>query len=128
MAKKETSAADVDDLLAGKSAPTKKAAKKAAEPEKKPAAKKAKADDVLEGKKPAKKAAKPAEKKARAESVNSDELRAKLLKCRKLTTFQQFADSHGYNLRTVRRTARAMRNEGLLENTKEGTVIFFKAA
>lgn len=114
----KASAAEVDDVLAP-------AAKKAG---------KAKADDVLEGKKggkaPAKKAAAkaPAKKaKAKAEGVTTDDVRAVILKCKKLTSYADVAAAAGTeDMRQVRRTARAMRDAGEIEITKEGTVAFVK--
>ena len=118
-AKNTKNAAEVDDLLAGKDddllsgkkAPAKKAAK-AAEPA--PAAKKA----------PAKKA-KAAEPVERAES-RVDEIKAVLGKTKKLTTYADIAEANGFDIRAVRRTARAMRDEGTVELVKEGTVVFVK--
>lgn len=112
-AKKTTKAdaAEVDDLLESKKA-TKKPAKNAA-------------DDVLEGKKTTKKAAKKATKKAAGAST--EEVRAAILKCRKLTSYADVAASLGSeDMRQVRRTARAMRDAGEIEIVKEGTVCFVK--
>jgi hypothetical protein len=114
---KKASAAEVDDVLASK-----------------PAKKAAKGDDVLEGKKATKKPAKkeaPAkkEKKAKkADGVSTEDVRAALGKARKLTSYADIATATGADLRQVRRTARAMRDDGEIEIVKEGTVCFVKKA
>lgn len=119
-AKTAKTAADVDDLLAGKDDDLLSG--------KKPASKKApaKAAEAAPAKKaPAKKAAKAAEPVERAES-RVDEIKAVLGKTKKLTTYADIAESNGFDIRAVRRTARAMRDEGTVELVKEGTVVFVK--
>jgi len=105
-----------DDLLATKK-PAAKKAKKAAPAE----------DDLLSTKKaaPAKKAKKaaPAEDEPTAEDV-----RNVLLKTRKATSYTDIAEANGFNIRMVRRQARALRDTGEVEISKEGTLGFVKVA
>jgi len=112
----KAAAAEDDDLLSTKG---------------KPAAKKAKAkpadDDLLatKGKKPAAKKAAPA--KAKAEKADDgtvgtrDDVRAVLLKTKKATSFADIATANNFNVRMVRRTARALKADGLVEISREGT-------
>lgn len=111
---KPASASEVDEVLG--SAPAKKAAKKADKG----------GDDLLEGKgKKAKKA--PAKKAKKSEGVSTDDVRAAILKCKKLTSYADVAAAVGTeDMRQVRRTARAMRDNGEIEIVKEGTVCFVK--
>lgn len=128
--KAATAEAAEDDLLS-----TKPKGKKAAAPAKttkKPAAKAAAAEDDLlatkpKGKKaaaaaPAKKAPKPKAEKADDGTVGTrDDVRAVLLKTKKATSFADVATANNFNVRMVRRTARALRDEGLVEISREGT-------
>jgi hypothetical protein len=133
-ASKKTAAAEgVDDILGGKTddvlegkaekkAKAGKAAAKAAPAAKGKAAKAAPA-----------KAEKPAKaKKEKAEGgsrgANTEAVRAAIAKVRKSTSYADLAEAGGFDIRLVRRTARAMRDEGAIELEKEGTVVFIKPA
>ncbi len=134
MAKAKPEADDVlegkDDVLEGKKprkakkpAPAKKTTKsrKAADPEPAAPAKKSKTS----GKD------KPAAKKARVRAedvVSTEEVRAAILKCKKLTSYADLAESSGINIRQIRRTARKMRDDGEVTLEKEGTVVYIKKA
>lgn len=139
-----------DDLLSTKPK-GKAAAKPAAKAATKPAAKTAKAakpaadaeagDDLLDTKpkgkaKPAAKgkaaaADKPAKEKKPAAprpkvgedgTVGTrDDVRAILLKTRKSTSFADIASTNNFNVRMVRRCARQLKAEGLVEITRDGT-------
>lgn len=111
---KKADAAEVDELLGDGKKATKKPAKKTA-----------KEDDVLEGKAAAKKPAK-GKKASKAAGVASDDVRAAILKCRKLTSYADVAEATGADLRQVRRLSRSMRDAGEIEIVKEGTVCFVK--
>lgn len=129
----KTKAAKADDDLL---APSTKA-KAAAKPAKAKAA--AAEDDLLapSGKAKVKAKAAAAEKPAKAakpkgeakapRSGGAEEIRAVLAKTKKLTSYNDIATTGGFDIRAVRRTARAMRDEGLIELTKDGTVAFVKA-
>lgn len=114
---KNSKASDVDDLLGSKKG-----------------AKAAPADDVLEGKATAKggKKAAPAKKAKKASSkatVGSvEDVKAVLLKTKKLTSYQDIAEANNFDIRMVRRTARALGDTGEIERVKEGTVVFVKKA
>jgi hypothetical protein len=119
-AKTGASAKEVDDLLGtggeaaadvleGKSS---KKAGKAAAPAKKAAAEK-----------PAAKKAKPAAKET---TGTPEDIRAVLLKTAKLTSYADVAEANGFDIRAVRRTARALCDSGEVERVKEGTVVFVK--
>lgn len=139
-ATKATAEDEDDDLLAGKAdkkvkkVPAKKAAAKKT-------AKKASADDVdeiLEGKGAAAKGngkAKPGKAKARkapgprAEDIaDTDDVKKALLKYKKPTSYGDIQAATGFNIRQIRRTARAMRDNGELELTKEGTQVLVARA
>lgn len=112
-----------DDVLDGKKA-TKKASKKA------PPAKKASGKKAADPE-PAKKTAsakKPKAKQRAADVGATEDVRAALLKCRKLTSYADIAESSGFNIRQIRRTARSMRDAGELTLEKEGTVVYVKKA
>lgn len=109
---KNSKAADVDDLLSSKAS-----AKKT--------------DDVLEGKKGGKKAApakKGGKKSTKATVGTVEDIKAVLLKTKKLTSYQDIADANNFDIRAVRRTARALGDTGEIERVKEGTVVFVKKA
>ncbi len=96
-------------------------AKKAA-----PAAKKASAadvDDLLGGKSKA-----PAKRAAKATVGTVEDVKKVLLKVTKLTSYNDVAEANNFDIRMVRRTARALGDEGLIERVKEGTVVFVKKA
>lgn len=131
--KAATPAAADDDLLAPKVGKAKAAGKgKTAAPadddllapkggKSKPAAKSAKAAAA-----PAKKAAKP---RAAKDTVGTTEdVRAVLLKTRKLTSYADIASANNFDIRMVRRTARAARDAGEIELQKEGTIQYVKVA
>lgn len=117
--KKTTKPAAEDDLLA---APAKKAAAKKA-------GKKAAEDDLLAAPK-GKKATAPAKKsKAKAPEFDgtAEEVRNVLLKTRKATSYTDIAGANNFNIRMVRRQARALRDNGDVEISKEGTIGYVKA-
>lgn len=132
-ASKAKAEAGADDLLAAKPA---KAGKAKAAPAKKagkakPAAAAAEADDLLAAK-PAKKAkAAPAADKPKPKSRANvaddgttgtrEEVKTVLLKTRKATTFAEIAEANNFNVRMVRRTARGLKAEGLVEIGRDGT-------
>ena len=58
--------------------------------------------------------------------MSTEDVRAALGKARKLTSYADIAEATGADLRQVRRTARAMRDDGEIEIVKEGTVCFVK--
>ena len=123
---KAAPAEDIDDMIDDAPAPAKKAAKKAAAPA--PAAKKAAAT---------KKAAAPAAKKTtkkdaapaptRMPAADSP-VRKALLKVKKAISYADFAEANDFPLRTVRRTARALRNAGELCLTRDGQQVYISAA
>ena len=142
MAKKaKPQAADVDDILDGKTEDVLEGKKPAAKAKGKPAAKAAKGKEAKAAKPAAKKGkeakaaaaaekpAKKAKKEASGESRSAatEAVRTLLSKTRKLTTFADLAEQSGYNLRLIRRTARAMRADGTVEAVREGTVVFVRA-
>ena len=136
MAKKaKPQAADVDDILDGKTEDVLEGKKPAAKAKGKPAAKAAKGKEAKAAKKgkeakaAAEKPAKKAKKEASGESRSAatEAVRTLLSKTRKLTTFADLAEQSGYNLRLIRRTARAMRADGTVEAVREGTVVFVRA-
>jgi hypothetical protein len=104
-----------------------------------------KADDVLAGKKGAGKgkaakaaAAAPKGKAAKAAAKtgggrraagggSTEEVRKILAATRKSTSYNDIAEQNKFDIRLVRRTARAMDEEGVLERVKEGTIVFVKA-
>jgi hypothetical protein len=124
---KAEAATDVDDLLGGdiavaaeKPAKAKPAAKKAAaKPAAKPAAKKAAAKPAKAPAKKAKAAADEGEKPA-ADSA----LHKALLKVRKAVSYADFAEVNGFNIRSVRRTARALRDSGQIDLQREGQAVY----
>lgn len=124
---KKTESADVDDLLGddGAEAETKPAKKaKKAKPAAAAPAKKAKGKAAAKAA-PAKKAKKEAaEEKPAADSP----LRKALLKVKKAISYADFAEANDFNIRTVRRTARAMRDAGEIELSKDGQTVYISAA
>jgi hypothetical protein len=96
------------------------------------------AEDVLSGKKAGgKKAKKEAAKKEapkkaggkkKATTGGVEEVKAVLLKTKKLTSYQDIADANNFDIRMVRRTARALGDSGEIERVKEGTVVYVKKA
>jgi hypothetical protein len=130
---------DVDDLL-GEAKPAKKAAskkapaKKAAAPAKKAAAAPVAAKKAAPAKKaaaPAAKGKKPAAKKpaARKETVAEDSpIRKALLKVRKAVSYATFAEANDFNIRSVRRTARLLRDAGEIDLERDGQTVLIKAA
>ena len=132
----KTAAAEDDDLLATKS---KKGAK--AKPAAKGKAAKADAgdDDMLATKGSKKTAKATAARKAEAKKPRKaaeddgttgtrDDVRAVILKTKKATSVAEIAQANNFNVRMVRRTARAMRDEGTAVITKEGTAAFVRKA
>lgn len=136
---------DVDDLI-GDEAETKKPAKKAAaKPAAKPAAKaeakkapakKEAAKPAAKGKPaakaPAKAAAKPAKKAAKKEAADPTESTSPvvqaLLKVKKAISYADFAEKNDFNIRSVRRTARELRDGGHIELEKDGQTVMIKPA
>jgi pyruvate/2-oxoglutarate dehydrogenase complex dihydrolipoamide acyltransferase (E2) component len=133
----------VDDLLDGAessataatSATTKKAKAKKAAPA--AAAKKAKPKPAAGGSKkapatPAKKAPGKAGKKAKADAAPAAALdspiRKALLKVRKSTSYADFSDANGFNIRTVRRMARQLRDAGEIGLSRDGQTVYIEAA
>jgi DNA-binding transcriptional ArsR family regulator len=113
--------ADVDDLIGDATVTAEKPAKaKAKAPAKKaaakPAAKKAAA------KAPAKKA-KAAADEGEKPAADSP-LHKALLKVRKAVSYADFAEANGFNIRSVRRTARALRDAGQIDLQREGQAVF----
>lgn len=136
MAKKTpaTETADVDDLLGGADVKAEKpAAKKAAKAVKaEPAApaKKAKAAAPAPA---AKKAAAAPAKKAKAapaeeEAAPTSEVKIALAKVKKAISYADFSEKNGFNIRTVRRAAREMRDAGEIQLTRDGQSILISAA
>jgi len=137
MSKKTKAAAenDVDAMLEGNgngdttAAPAKKTKKATpaipAVPPKKGGTKKATPATPAVPAKKAKAAAKaePAEKPA-ADSA----LRKALLKVKKAVSYGDFAEANGFNIRSVRRTARAMRDAGEIDLSREGQIVYISAA
>lgn len=137
---------DVDDLLgedkpakkAAKAAPAKKTeakpAKKAAKEEAKPAKKAAKPEaKAAPAKKAAKPEAKPAKKAAKkAEAADPSESNSAvvqaLMKVKKATTYADFAEKNDFNIRSVRRSARALRDAGHIELERDGQTVYIKPA
>lgn len=137
MAKKdETAAADIDAELANeKPKKSKKAAAEEAAPPKK--SKKAAAEDAAPAKKtkkaaedaaPAKKAKKAAAERAPRGESRTEEVRKVISKVKKPTSYADIAAKGDpeFDIRSVRRTARAMRDAGEAELTKEGRDVFVK--
>lgn len=118
-----------DDVLAGKKKANKKAppAKKAAA---KKTGKKAEAEDepAPKGKKKAPAAAKRAKAEPAGDIAPTEDVRAALLKCKKLTSYADVQEATGFNIRQIRRTARAMRDNEELTIEKDGTVAYVKRA
>lgn len=135
MSKKTKAAAenDVDAMLEGNgngeeaAAPAKKTKKATpavpAVPPKKGGTKKATPAVPAVPAKKAKAKAEPAEKPA-ADSA----LRKALLKVKKAISYGDFAEANGFNIRSVRRTARAMRDNGEIELSREGQIVYISAA
>lgn len=131
---------DVDELLEAESegatngeAKPAKAKKAKAE---KPAAKKAAKEEKPAAKAAAKKAAKPAAKKAPAAKADKEPkeprelspVRKALLKVKKAISYADFAEANDFDIRSVRRTARVMRDAGEIELTKDGQLVYISAA
>lgn len=140
---------DVDDLLGDDKPAAKKAAKPAAKKaEAKPAAKPAKKAEAKAEKAPAKKAAKPeakpaakkaakpeakpAKKAKKAEAADPSESNSAviqaLLKVKKATTYADFAEKNDFNIRSVRRAARQLRDAGQLELERDGQIVTIRPA
>lgn len=100
-----------DDILEGKAAPAKKS--KAA-PAKKASGKTAKAAAVKKEK-----------GETSARYANIEAARSVISKIRKSTSYADVAGD-SLDIRLIRRTARVMRDEGLIDLEKEGTVVFIK--
>lgn len=122
---KAAPAEDIDDMIDDAPAPAaKKTRAKKAEAAPAPAAKKATA---------AKKAAAPApaakKEKAAVPAPGADSpLRKALLKVKKAVSYADFAEANDFNIRTVRRAARAMRDAGEIELTRDGQTVYISAA
>ena len=129
---------DVDDLL-GDDAPAPKKAKKtaAAAPAKAAKAAPAKAAKAAPAKAakaakaaPAKKGkAAAAEEKEKTYSVGEDNpIRKALLKVRKAISYADFADANDFNIRSVRRTARVLRDNGEIDLVRDGQTVLIQPA
>jgi DNA-binding transcriptional ArsR family regulator len=110
-----------DDVLEGKAEKKAKGGKAAAAPAKGKAAKAA-----AKAEKPAK--AKKEKAEGGTRGANTEAVRAAVSKVRKSTSYADLAEAGGFDIRLVRRTARSMRDEGVIELEKEGTVVFIKPA
>ena len=89
-------------------------------------------DDLLapkggKGKPKAEAKPKPKAKKTPEFEGSAEDVRAVLLKTRKATSYTDLADQHNFNIRMVRRQARALRDSGEVEITKEGTLGYVRA-
>ena len=139
---------DVDDLLGDDKPAAKKAAKPAKKAEAKPAAKPAKKAEAKAEKAPTKKTAKPeakpaakpakkaeaklAKKAKKAEAADPSESNSAviqaLLKVKKATTYADFAEKNDFNIRSVRRAARQLRDAGQLELERDGQIVTIRPA
>jgi hypothetical protein len=125
---------DVDAMLEGNggeaeaAAPAKKTKKATpatpAVPPKKGGTKKATPAVPATPAKKAKAKAAPAEDKPAADSA----LRKALLKVKKAVSYGDFAEANDFNIRSVRRTARAMRDAGEIDLVREGQIVYIQAA
>ncbi len=123
---KKTKAADagenIDDLIGDDTAaPAAKKGKAAAAPA--PAAKKGKAAAA-----PAPAAKKGKAAAAEAAPAADTPLRKALLKVRKAISYAEFAEANDFNIRSVRRTARAMRDAGEIDLAREGQTVYITPA
>lgn len=114
---------EVDDVLEGKTGTADvlegKKSKKGDKPAKKAPAKKA----------PAKKSDKPkAKPEPGSRGATTEAVRAAIGKVRKQTSYAELSEAGGFDIRLVRRNARALRDEGAIELYKEGTVVYIKPA
>lgn len=111
---------EVDALLSAKPKKAKPAVEAAAP------AKKAKAKPEAA---PAKKAAKGKTKpKAERAESRTEEIAAALKKVKKATSYADIAEAGDFDIRSVRRTARRMRDAGEIGLEKEGTVVYVTRA
>lgn len=125
--------ASVDDVLEGKTGADDVLEGKAenkAKGKSKDKPNKGKAEKPAPAKKaPAKKSDKP---KAKAEpgsrGATTEAVRAAIGKVRKQTSYAELSEAGGFDIRLVRRNARALRDEGAIELYKEGTVVYIKPA
>ena len=122
MAKKEDNVDEAD------AAPAKKSKKVEADAAPAKKSKKAVAEDTGKSAKKGKSAAK-AERAPRGES-RAEEIRTAIRKTKKPTSYADICAKGGegneFDIRSVRRTARAMRDAGEAELTKEGRDVFVK--
>ena len=93
-----------------------------------PAAKKATAKKAAAPAPAAKKAATKKEKAAAPAPAADSPLRKALLKVKKAVSYADFAEANDFNIRTVRRAARAMRDAGEIELSREGQQVYISAA
>lgn len=134
---KAAPAEDIDSMIDGDATPAAPAAKKAkagalspvspTKP-KKGGGTRAAAEPAPAAKKTKGKAAPaPEPKKAAAPGADSA-LRKALLKVKKSVSYADFAEANDFNIRTVRRAARAMRDAGEIDLTREGQTVYISAA
>lgn len=124
MSKKTKSAnagENIDDMIGDAAAPAAKKAKATAAPAKKA---KAAAAPVAA---PAKKAKAAAAAPAPA-AVGDTPMRKALLKVKKAISYADFAEANDFNIRSVRRTARAMRDAGEIDLQRDGQTVFIAPA
>ena len=125
---KAAPAEDIDSMIDDAPAPAAKkaTAKKAAAPA--PAAKKAATKKAAAPAPAAKKAATKKEKAAAPAPAADSPLRKALLKVKKAVSYADFAEANDFNIRSVRRAARAMRDAGEIELSREGQTVYISAA
>ncbi len=129
---------DVDDLIDDNDAEAKPAKSKA---KAKPVKSKAEAKPVKSKAAPAKKAAAAkkvakgkdkaeakVEKRGRPEGSDTTPIKQALAKVKKPISYADFTEQHGFNIRSVRRVARGMRDAGEIDLQKEGTVVYIAPA
>ena len=66
-------------------------------------------------------------KKAAADGDTSP-IKQALLKVKKATSYSDFADANGFNIRSVRRVARSLRDAGEIDLVKEGVIVYISPA
>lgn len=127
---KSAPAEDIDAMIEDAPAPAaKKAAAKKAAAAPAPATKKAGAKKAAAAPAPAAKKAAAKKEKAAAPAPAADSpLRKALLKVKKAVSYADFAEANDFNIRTVRRAARAMRDAGEIDLTREGQTVYISAA
>lgn len=127
---KAAPAEDIDDMIDDAPAPAaKKTRAKKAEAAPAPAAKKATAAKKAAAPAPAAKKATAKKEKVAVPAPGADSpLRKALLKVKKAVSYADFAEANDFNIRTVRRAARAMRDAGEIELTRDGQTVYISAA